>query len=399
MDTDRLRRGLTISVRTVVTREWRLFAGMLLAICGYGLWVGATGAAISQFAAFANISTAVDPWTGETTGIAGLVLFLWIVLPAIVATWLVDREVTNVSNNLEEYYRITPLLLLVPPVLVLAVGLAVLAVVGTGPVLAVVLVAALFFQIRTLTYSYRVFSFSYPRLQQLSLFVTSTVMLLTVLVEGAVAAGREAYAVDAVTGFGDLLGVAGFGDLVAGTATAGDLSVRPLLGVAIATPLVLGGGYVLVQSVVGLLVRLRGNEIPRSKLRTGQRYPEFARPTTTRQSSLSSSSSASDRPTATDGPQGTASTAGAAGKTDSQATTDVTEHGAASADSTTHPDKQSAGESDDDEDVTHTRVFTPAATDDQTKIGADDTPEAECPFCEAALSAGADSCDNCGASL
>jgi hypothetical protein len=394
MDTDRLRRGLTISVRTVLVREWRLFAGMLLALCGYGLWVGATGAAISQFASFANVSTAVEPWTGETTGIAGVVLLLWIVLPAVVATWLVDREVTNVSNNLAEYYRITPFLLLVPPALVLAGGLAVLAVVGTGPVLAVVLVAALFFQIRTLTYSYRVFSFSYPRLQQLSLFVTSTVLLVTVLVEGAVAAGREAYAVDAVTGFGDLLGFTGAAELVAGTATVGGVSVRPLLAVAVATPLVLGGGYVVVQFVVGLLVRLRGNEIPRSKLRTGQRYPEFARPTTTRQSSLSSSSSA----TATDGSTAAASTTGTAGEPESQAT-DETAAAGAGADSDTPEGSQPAGDSDDEEDVTHTRVFTPAATDDQTQIAAEDASGEECPFCEASLRAGADSCDNCGASL
>jgi hypothetical protein len=399
MDTDRLRRGLTISVRTVVIREWRLFAGMLLALCGYALWVGATGAAISQFASFADVSTAVDPWTGETTMIAGLLFVLWIVLPAIVLTWLVDREVTNVSNNLEEYYRITPLLLLVPPVLVLAGGLAVLAIVGTGPALAVVLVAALFFQIRTLTYSYRVFSFSYPRLQQLSLFVTSTILLLTVLVEGAVAAGREPYAVDAVTGFGELLGFAGFGELVDGTATVGSLSVRPLLAVAIATPLVLGGGYVCVQFVVGLLVRLRGNEIPRSKLRTGQRYPEFARPTTTRQSSLSRSSSPTEQTAATDGSAATASTAGAADETDSQVTTDDTAGGGT--DSDTPGDEQPAGGGgeDDEEDVTHTRVFTPAATDDQTRIAAEEAPDEECPFCEASLRAGADSCDNCGASL
>ncbi|MFC6722263.1 zinc ribbon domain-containing protein [Halobacteriaceae archaeon SHR40] len=396
MDTDRLRRGLTISVRTVVTREWRLLAGTLLALCGYALWVGATGAAISQFASFADVSTAVDPWTGETTAIAGLVFVLWVVLPAIVATWLVDRAVTNVSDNLEEYYRITPLLLLVPPVLVLAGGLAALAIVGTGPALAVVLVAALYFQIRTLTYSYRVFSFSYPRLQQLSLFVTSTVLLLTVLVEAAVAAGREPYAVDAVTGFGDLLGFTGAGSLVDGTATAGGFSVRPLLAVAIATPLVLGSGYVCVQFVVGLLVRLRGNELPRSKLRTGQRYPEFARPTTKRQSSLSSSS-ASDPTIATDGSTAAASTAKSAGEMDSQATTAETDNTAAGGDSDTPAANQPAG--DDEEDVTHTRVFTPEATDDETRIAAEDASGEECPFCEAPLNAGADSCDNCGASL
>lgn len=379
MDIDGLQRGLRISVRTVVTREWRLFGGVILWLFAYALWVGATAAALSQFASL--LSVTIDPWTTETTVAGLLAVVLWILLPAVAATWLVVRELTNVSDNIADEYRIHPLLLLVPPLVGVAGTLGALVAVGSGsiPLLVAAVVAALFFHIRTLTYSYRVFSFSYPRIQQLSLVLTVSVVLFAVLVEGAVAAGQEVFVSDAVAGLGDALGVTGAGEFVDGTSAVAGVSVPTSYSVAIATPLALGGGYVGVQFLVGLLVRLRGKAIPRSELRTGQRYPEFARPTTAKQPSRSSSATANGgAPASADSSSDTAQTTGSNPST---------------AETSESPDTGDEPASSDT--VSHTRVFTPSETDSQTVVDADE----ECPFCGADLPAGADSCHDCGASL
>jgi len=421
MDTERLRRGLSISFRSVVTREWRLFAGMVLAVVGYVIWVGLTGAAISQLAAFANVSTAVDPWTGQTTGLTAVVLLLWVVLPAAAAVLLVVRETTNVHDNIEKYYRISPTLLLVPPLALLVVCAGVLAVVGpeSRPALAVAVVAAVFFQIRTLIYSYRVFAFSAPRLTQAALFVTAAVVLLALLVEGAIALGRDSFVEDAAAGFGELIGV-GTTDLL-GTTTVAGLSVPALPGAAIAVPAGFSVGYVCLQALVGLVVRLRGKEVPRSKLRTGQRYPEFARPTTDhRAGSTSAAGATGSGASSPGGAQATTSDAGAPSRgPTASAQSDAGGPGDAvapdrdgSSATATDDDATAAGEaaggdetttddeaSDDSEEVTHPRVFTPDATADQTELVGDGDSDDECPYCEADLAPGADSCHNCGASL
>lgn len=376
MDTDGLRRGLTISFRTVVAREWRLFAGMGVGLVGYLLWIGATGAALSEIASFAGINTDVEQWTSGTTQLAIVGLVLWVLLPAIAAVWLVRREVTNLRNNLANYYRIHPFLLLVPPVVLLAVGGLGVAVDGgeSRPALALVVLAAVFFQIRTLTYSYRVFAGSIPQIQQASLLITSIVVLLTVLVEGATALGRDQFVTDAAAGFGEAIGTSAVSDLV-GTSTVLDSTVPTLLGLAIATPVVLGGGYVCIQAIVGVVVRVRGNEVLRSQLRTGQRYPEFARPTTSPRARSTGTKSSSQK-NSTD--------------TTSSSTANSGDVSTQSGDT---------NEVDETEEVTHTRVFTPDTVDDQTEVVGDEETDDSCPYCEADLGDSVGSCPNCGATL
>lgn len=397
MQLDRLRRGLHISLRTVLVREWRLFGGMALWLFVYALWTGATGAALSQFASLLDVT--LDPWTTETTVAALFAVTLWVLLPAVAATWLVIRELTNVSSNIAEEYRIYPLLLLVPPVVGVTCTLGAVGVVGaeSRPLLVAAVVAALFFQIRTLAYSYRVFSGSYPRVQQLSFFVTSAVLLFVLLVDSGIALGQEAFVSDAVTGLGDTFGVTGAGAFVDGTSTVAGLSISTRYGVAIVTPLVLSSSYVSVQFLVGLVVRLRGKAVPRSKLRTGQRYPEFARPTATNQSSLSNTTEKQTATAASTTGGGTDSSATSAG-TDSPAggsTATGTSAGLSDTGDDTSSDSQDQTSEDDQEDISHTRVFTPSATDEQTVVERGE----ECPVCGADLAAGADSCHSCGTTL
>lgn len=412
MDTEGLRRGLAISFRSVVTREWRLFVGMALGLVAYVFWVGATGAALSQLASFADISTSVDPWGTETTGLTVVGLVLWSIVPAIVAVWLVVREITNVRNNIEKYYRIHPMLLLVPPLLLMVCGGIALVVVGpeTGPALAVVSVFAVYFQIRTLTYSYRVFSFSVPRVQHVFLFLTALVVLVTLLVEGAIALGREQFMTDALEGFGELLGISSLSELLE-TTEVGRFSVPTLPGIAIVTPVGLSVAYICLQAIVGLVVRLRGNQVPRSELKTGQRYPEFARPTTSHKSSSTTRSTGDSATTSSGSSTGSKATSGGT-KSSSQSAgsdtdassgtpTDAKTTNTESSDSSSGQTSEDATDEDDtaDEEVTHTRVFTPDTEDDQTEIVGDDATDDSCPYCQAELDADADECHNCGASL
>lgn len=392
MDTEGLRRGLAISFRSVVTREWRLFAGMVLGLIAYVFWVAITASALSQLASFADVPTSVDPWTEQATGLTVVGLLLWILIPAIAAAGLVVREVTNIRNNLEKYYRIHPLLLLAPPLVLFACCGIALVVVGpdNSVALAAGIVAAVLLQIRTLTYSYRTFSLSLPRVQQLGLFVTALVVILTLFLEGAIAIGNEQFITDVVSGFGDELGLASLSDLLE-TTEVGDFSVPTLPGIAIAVPVGLSLGYVFVQMIVGQVVRFRGKKVPRSELRTGQRYPEFARPTTNQTSSSTNPTAASSNRTST------TSTTTSGNSTQSSKTTGSSQS-AGSVDDTTSQAGTEGGDDDETAEVTHTRVFTPDTEDDQTEIVGEDADET-CPYCDAELDTGADSCPNCGASL
>ncbi len=280
MNTEYLQHDLKQSFVLIVTQERRLFAGVLGGIILYALWVGATAAALDQFAEVAAVSTTLDPWTSDTTGLAAVGAILWILLPAVGAAYGVNRAVTTTHGYLAKPYRLRhPATLLVAPLVIVVFGLGAFVLSdGHRSGMLIVLVGSVFFHIRVLPYAYRVFSLSAPRLVSASLVLTGMGVSTALLVEGVLAAGQSE-AVDAV---GDgLAGVFGIDALaqIGGTTTVAGRPMPLLLGVAAATPLALGGLYLVVQTILGALNRMQSPTVARSEIRTGQRYPEFAKPT------------------------------------------------------------------------------------------------------------------------
>ncbi|WP_340101123.1 hypothetical protein [Salinibaculum salinum] len=348
MDTARIRRELTDSIRLLWARERWLWSGVLAVLLGYVLWVGATGAALNYGAEFAGVDLSVTAWSSTTTAVFATVLVLWILVPAAVVTSLVDSRVTNVSGNVHTYYRVEhPVLLVAPMLALVAVGVGAAVAVGDVPAaLAGALVAVgLLALIRTVAYSYRVFSFSAPLLVQLCLFVSLAVCSVALLTGAGIVAGRRGFVEAAAAGVGDLLGTGGIVAVVTGTTTVGPVTVSTLLGLTAALPVGFAVGYILLQSAVGLVSRARNPDVPRSQLRTGQRYPEFAHPI-----SEQSSGGDSSRPTP-----------------DGETREDIDQRGNQRDDAAGSPDTDTAvptatdttnDTTDDADDVSHTKVFT-----------------------------------------
>jgi hypothetical protein len=403
MDFGRIRRDVSHSFEVAVTEEWRLALGAGSALLAYSFWVGITGAGIRELAKIVGISTAMDPWTGQTTGLAALLIFLWILLPAGALVYFLHKQLTNIRGNLEQYYRIGhPPALLLPPLILVAAGAG--AVVGLGearlPALLVILLGGVYLHARTITYAYRVFSLSLPRLLIASFAPTALLVVTTVLVEAATAVGRDSFVNDAATGLGEAIGSQQIPDLITGSTTVGDWTMSTLLAAAIAAPLALCGIYVAIQFLFGLLVRALAREVPRSELRTGQRYPAFAQPTTANEPSMSPTTTDSTSTATTTSTTGGTATPTTDSPSTQPSTAESTQsgtssEGVAAAGSSDTTDTTDEGEVDD---VSHTRVFTPSTDEEQTTIAGGNEAE-ECPFCEATVDPAASECDSCGARL
>jgi len=244
----------------LVTREGRLFAGLLMVLAGYAGWIFLTGYAVDQSAPPRTLLTVRG--TAVTVPVAGLTL-AWLAPPALLAPILVDRYLRNRSGNRPpNAYRLVahPLLLLWPPAVAVAAAGAVLARTGPGlPAVALVAVAALYLVVRTVAFGYRVYSFSRP-------------LLLW-----------------AVTG---LASASALGGLLAAAPTGGPVPIlvgptvdtwqavagsRSLAVAGAGTAVVLVGGYVLLQTATGVVTRLRA-PIHDPDKRAGQRYPPGSEP-------------------------------------------------------------------------------------------------------------------------
>jgi hypothetical protein len=376
MDTARIRRELSGSVRLLWARERWLWSGVVAVLAGFALWVGATGAALNYGAEFAGQPLSVTAWSSTTTVVFATVTVLWIVVPAALVTYLVNSYVTNVSGNVHTHYRVEHPVTLVVPVLVLfAVGAAGGVALGEVPTaLAGALVAAgLLLLVRTLAYSYRVFSFSSPFVVWVGLFVSLAVTAVALLVGTATVAGRRAFVEDAAAGVSALLGSGTVADILTGTTTAGPVTVSTLLGLAAVLPAGFALSYILVQILVGLGNRFREPDVPRSQLRTGQRYPGFAHPiaegsgrTPTAPDTAASATNGGPSQSSND-PSRTGSSGPAA-----TADSDLSGDDADDADQLT----ADTGETDDGvDDVSHTKVFTaPDDGFDGDVPGVDDAP-------------------------
>lgn len=251
----------------LVTRESRLFAGLLVALLGYAGWVLLTGYIVESSAPARALLTVRG--AAVSAPVVGLTV-AWLGLPAVLAPVLVDRYLRNrAGNRPPNPYRLVahPILLLWPPGIAVAVAFGLLATAGARlPAVAAATVTALYLVVRTVAYGYRVYTFSRP--------------LVLWAVTGLAAASAlggllTAAATDPVAGAWLPLGL--------GRTVSTWQSIAGGRSLALAGPVAavaLAGGYVLVQAAVSVVTRLR-TPIDDPDKRSGQRYPRGAAPVAT----------------------------------------------------------------------------------------------------------------------
>lgn len=399
MDTRDTRRELGRSVGLLADEERWLFLGLLVGAAGYLIWLAGTGVAVSQVADLVVGAYTVDPWSTEAAGLTVTFAVLWVFVPSAVAVRYVVGNLTNLRGNVEQCYRFDrPLVALVPPLVLLAVAVAVGAArgVATWDVLALLAVANTLLLVRTVAYGYRVYSFSVPRLLQALVFVSAVVATAATVSRAASLGGQTALVEAAAARYG-------VADVVFGEVTRAGLTAPLLPLAAVATPAALALAYVWIQLFASLLVRIRRPDVPRSAIRAGQRYPQVVQPGTSDRlamgtASESGSETDSGGSTAGGGSQATdsgdASSGGSTADTSSNSD-DATGDAPGSVDS----------DGDSVEPAGQTRVFSPP--EDAEVPGADaesggTAVKSEfCPICGEtyAADAGHTNCPNCNAVL
>jgi len=262
------RRALSDSFRLATNGEQWFLLDLCLAVIGFVGWVAATGALAALGAEEAGVSLAIERGSNRTLGLLAGAVVGWIVIPAAAGTWRLRDRVTNVSGNVESHYRFDdPAALLVPPaVLVVVAAGATAAAPLKWPALAVAFVAGAYLLVRTMAYSYRVFSFSHPAFVHLGSFLTLLLYATAGVVQLASVVDQRAMVVDAAA-------ILGLPVAVYGTTGAGPITVSTLLTAAAVAPVVVSLVYVLVQSLVAAYVVRAEPTVDRGSLRAGQRNP------------------------------------------------------------------------------------------------------------------------------
>lgn len=393
------------SWRLAWRQEWWLPLGLPIVAVAYALWVGLTGAAVTFLAAAVGGSLTVDPWTGLTDLLVVVLSLLWVVGPAALAAVFVRDRVRNVRSNLATGYRLRhPLLLFLPPAVVIGVGAAGLATVGaTVPVLLVLAAGAVWLPVRNVGYAARVFSLSLPAVAHAVTFLTGAAASVAGLMLAAGTLGPAGVVENVADGLATRTGVGSIADLAGGTLTVGGTAVPTSVAVLVAVPVGFSAAYVAVQLGASAVTRIRKPTVRRPELRTGQRYPAFARPTSGATPIRGAGNGVSS---GSGGSAGRIADAPASngGSADERDDADTGSGG---------PDDEPDAATDPDEpaevvtSVSQTRVYTPPA--DASSIdpdavanpnrGAGETDEHEtCPTCGTSLADAEDrSCPDCGA--
>lgn len=249
-----LRRSLAL-----LSTEWWLPLGGVLAYLLFGGWVVATGIAVTTFAP----SLAATP-VGPTTGAVVFAAVAWVLLPAVAAAWLLDRRLSNNYGNLLSHYRINNPGVLVAPAGVLALLFAVAAVLlgPRPPVVAFGLVAGTYLLVRTVAYGRRVYSFSSRPLFS----------LLTAVSGAALAAAWLVHAPRLPGTVGEQVDRAGVEPVAETVTTTLGTTPDTALGLLVAVPAVLSGLYLVVQVAVSRRVRAQAPLADPDK-RAEQRFP------------------------------------------------------------------------------------------------------------------------------
>lgn len=388
------------SVRLAWREERWLPTGVPIAAVAYALWIGLTGAAVTTLADAVAGGLTLDPWTGLTDLVVVTLLALWILGPAALATLLVRDRVTNVRGNLATGYRLRhPLFLFLPPVGILLAGLGTLAATGatSGPAylvaIALLVVGGIWVLVRGLAYAYRVFALSVPIVEHVIVFLTAILAAIASLVLGLTAIGRAGLVETLAAGLADRTGIDALAGAGAATTSVLGVSVPSLVLAVVVVPVGLTAGYVALQLVASVVARLVKPTVRRPQLRTGQRYPAFARPT---------SGTSTSSPTATGGGSATEGQTGPGA--DATDETTAAQRPVEPADEAESEDEAAAAESETaavDTNVSHTRVYSPpedAEAVDPDAVGSSGATPA-CPNCGTAVGPAEEACPDCGADL
>lgn len=342
--TGRRRRELIDSFRLLASDERWVLRDLLVGVLAFVVWAAGTGALSSQVAGAIGVPLGLA--SGEMPSKPAIAIFgvLWLVVPAIAVVGRVRQRMLNLRGNVEQHYRLDhPAALLAPPALLVATVLGVAVAMGAFPWYGTLLMVpvGLAVLVRTLAFSYRVYSFSHPLLVQVLLGLSTALLLASALAAVGTAVGRRSL-VDQV------VRTAGLPAWIPGTLAVEGVAVPGVAALALA-PVVLASGYVLLQTIIAVAVRLLTPEVDRSKMRTGQRYPSFLPEATPVQAGTEST------PTET-GPTPTAPESSTSGAT----TTPDTSSDETTATAAGETDEQVA-EDEHLDDVSNTRVFTPPA--------------------------------------
>lgn len=362
--------------------------GLPIVAVAYAVWIGATGLAVLVAAAATGVGLVVDPWTPATDAVVGGLAVAWLVLPAGVAAWLVRERLTTDSGSIVVGYRLHhPLLLLVPPALVVAAGLAAIDRVGAAAwVFAVLAGGGIWLVIRTVAYAYRVFALSLPPVAHAVTFLSAAGYGLAVVVLGAAALDLGDPLVAVATGLEARTGLSEFGVLVHGTVVVRGARVPMVLALATALPVGLSLSYVTIQLVAGVIARLLQPTVRRPELRAGQRYPAFARPTADVTPPPAGTAVGSSPGTSTN-----ADTAEPPGLESEQDTDDIDDSNGVASEPSDDADVELSY------DLRNTRVYRPsedaAAVDPEPAAIADGAPQ--CPACGTELLDDG-TCPSCG---
>ena len=374
-------RELRRSVSLLAT-EWWLLVGGVAACLLLSVWVVATGVGLESVA---PELAATSVTTVGATGISGLVVFgtvAWVLLPAGLTVWLLDRQLSNTYGNLVSRYRLdNPGVLVAPSGIGMLVAAGAALVVGpTVPVIAVLLVASVHLFVRTIAYGRRVYSFSSPWLFAPLVAISSVSLSAGWLLQARTLPGTA----------GQQLRRAGVGTVVETGLTVAGVAPETALGLLVAVPAMLSGAYLAVQSAVAYWVRAKAPLAQPTK-RAEQRLPIMPPvPDSERPGTAATASSGS-----TDGPGKDGSTGGETG--DSRAGDADSDTRVFTADGTEVGSGEIATEiidteSDDDGWIDDTAVFSP---DEEPR------PATQCPSCAESIPGDTDVafCPNCGEEL
>jgi len=391
---------------SVLRTEWWLLVAAIAGYVLYGVWVLATGLAIDTLA-----PSVFD----SATGLAGVAIVVWLLLPAGVATLVLEQLLSNDYDNLVSQYRIDhPGVLPAPPgVVVLLVSLIALVLGPRPELLAVLAAASLHLLVRTIAFGRRSYSFS-PR----PLFP-----VLTAVTAVAFGAAWLVHAPGLPWGIGTQVAAAGVGPaLKLGLGRAG-VAPAAALGLLVTVPALLSGVYMALQAAVARRVRAAAPLADPEK-RAEQRYPimppvaDSSRPgpPTPTTNGSSASADAGDSSSGTAEPSGTAESSASSGTAESA----DPEGAAESAESGTTGSTADTAEEAGTDDASHTQVFTTeepipddedmAAIADEDMAAVDDDGEDEAEtddgwiddtaiFSPDGATSATDECGSCGESL
>lgn len=258
----RLVAELRESVSLLRAERW-VFLGLALAWIAYGAWVVATGYGLRRVTPWLD-STALGTLGGvDLTATIAVAAVAWLVVPALVAVWLVNRRLRNDYGNLADAYRFDhPALLLVVPGTALVCCLVLSVAFGRSIGLTVLAVAATaHLVVRTVAYGHRVYTLSSPAGLSVLVFLTALTF----------AVGWLATAPD-VPRVTTWLARAGVDRTAASLLTA--IGVTPTLAspAVVAVPGALVAAYLVAQAAAGAVVRSRA-PLADPQRRPDQRFP------------------------------------------------------------------------------------------------------------------------------